>query len=210
MDKLRIFDLVSVYMDKEVDLKKSPDACILFSNGQYFFVHICVLKQLQFFNNILLDLSNCSFCKHNDLPIILECDASQYINQTSFSFLYNHLRNRYIDCIGFINSPLVEYNDQIDYVKTIDYLTDPNERIGLLSGIEWTEMFWIKLVALKFENLHTFFDNNTLRNGYKACIERCTKYAGLLYNRELYPTARSWTIELYTQFSWFFSDTSAK
>ena len=173
MEKQNVFDIASMFFNKKSSLEEPHDACILFSNGEYFFVHTCVLKQLQFFNNILLDLPNCSFCKHNDLPIMLECNtALQCINQTSFSFLYNHLRNRYLGCIGFINSPLVEYNDQINYIKTIDYLTDPNERDNLLSDIKWTEAFWINIVVLKYPNLHTFFDRYTLDKGCQVCIEK--------------------------------------
>ena len=137
-----------------------------------YFFSTCVIKQLQFFNNILLDVSNSSFCKHNDVPIILECDTSlRYINKKSFTFLYNGLRNRYLGCAGFFfgNSPLIYYDDQIDYLNTIDYLTDPDERNDLLLDIQWCKAFWIKLVALKYPNLPTFFDTDTLKKGYYIC-----------------------------------------
>lgn len=173
MDKTSIFDVVRDFMNNLKFLDEAGDAYVLLENDEYVSVHSSVLKQLNFFRNILSDVFEKSLPKKDNLPIVFTSNnIFSFINKTSFNLLYDRLRTRLIGIAGSNENVLTNSTDQINYIRTIDYFTDITERKDLLSCIKCEDLTWIRLVDLKFENLNTFFDIIELRRGYEVCCRK--------------------------------------
>ena len=148
------------------------DVGINLGNDKYFYADLRILKQLEFFRNVLMD--NRDLPQHNNIPIIFEVDTeiTFFITKISISFLYRRLCNRYMGCRGFNEKPLSDFDSQVNYIRTLDYLSNPDERKNLTDDIDWTDAFWITLVKLQFKNLDKFyFSDNTLCKGWMICNE---------------------------------------
>lgn len=90
-------------------------------------------------------------------------------DDSTFSILYDRLKNNITkDKVKTVM--LYDTINQMKYINLIDYLTDTDERSTLLCGIEWTSMFWIEMLAKKFQNLNTFFNKKDLCHGYELCL----------------------------------------
>ena len=166
MDSLSIFDIVSkIYHDQK---SHEPfDVRIQFDNEKVFYARKSVLAQLKFFTNIFND----SVLEHNSNgeAIISISVSSDYFDNDTFYFLYIRLQNKLLNKKKKIHIPS-DFMEQIKYLNMIDYLTDMDERADLLSDIKWTDMFWVGLVTIQFQNLDKFFSKEELYHGYKRCV----------------------------------------
>ena len=118
-------------------------------------------------------------------------------NKKVFSFLYEKLKQQFLKTIK-ISLTLDDPIDQLEYVKLLDYLTDPNERPVLLKDIEFSGMFWVGMVTNQIGNVETFFNDHELDKGFKSFIA-CMKKNGWTYStvKELEPFQLYFRIILY-------------
>lgn len=119
--------------------------------------------QLKFFANIFNDSE---LEKYECKPIINILAVADCFDTNTFSFLYNRLQNNLLIETSKLTDPV----EQIKYINIIDYLTDPDERAQLLSNIEWSNIFWVKLFVNNFNNLDKFFNKKELYHGYKSSL----------------------------------------
>jgi hypothetical protein len=154
----KILNITTRLWDKLNLLECIPDACVIFTNGEKMNVHLEVLKQLNFFRAILAD---CGEVKNFEMK-------NDCINKITFGYLYEKLVKRfcYVNDRKIMNKP----QDQLNYIKTLDHLTDLIERDGLLDDIEFQDMFWIGIVSMSLQNIETFFTSNQLQAGYDKCL----------------------------------------
>lgn len=67
------------------------------------------------------------------------------------------------------------WNDQYEYIKLLDYLTDPKERLDfqLLTDITWTNMLWMQILSNRFDKMKYFF---TLQQIHAQEARICVKH----------------------------------
>ena len=171
MNNPTVFTIATSILDKEKSINIA-DSCIKFASGKIFLTNKAVLLQLELFKNISNDLSN--FPKINELDIVLEInEGKNFVNEITFIFFYERLKKIY-----FARSPINydlqinHYQEQLNYIYLIDYLTNPVERNELFFlDIVWHELFWVNLLSIQFPNISTFFNRNDLMLGYCKSIK---------------------------------------
>ena len=168
--KINIFDLSRTILEKEKNMNIN-DSCIKFANGEIFMTNKLVLAQLEIFKNILTDFE--ILPKINEIDKILEIDEGKnFVNKKIFMFFYERLKKMYLLCSKIdLNNKLEQYQEQVNYILLLDYLTNPEERPPVLfQDIDWHDLFWISLLSTKFQNIHTYFDWDKRKNAYVKCL----------------------------------------
>jgi hypothetical protein len=150
---------ITIKLWNNLNLLENPsNATIKFSNGKQMKVHLEVLQQLKFFRTILYD---CGKIRVFEM-------TNEYVNEITFDYLYAKLVKKF--CLRHDIKFIDKAQDQLNYMRMLDYLTDPDERNGLLDGIFFKEIFWIGLVSIQLQNIETFFTRIQLKNGYDICL----------------------------------------
>lgn len=184
MDSLNIFDLSESILRNLIGTTSNQstsiwhgltlpeqrcDICIKINDGTIFYAQKIVLQQLKFFESIFEDQYEMEYTYNSDREAIAIIPIqNDYLDNYVFYLLYARLKNNLLSDKKKENIPILyDSLEQIKYINLIDYLTDPCERNGLLSSIEWTDVFWVMLITRKFQNLDTFFNKGELSNGYE-------------------------------------------
>ena len=168
--KSNVFDLSRTILEKEKNMNIN-DSCIKFASGEIILTNKLVLSQLELFRNILSDLQ--ILPKINEIDLILEIsEEKNFVNKITFIFFYERLKQMHLSLSNVdANYKLKHYQDQVNYILLLDYLTNPKERSSyFFLDIEWHDLFWISLLSTKFPNLHTFFEFTQRKNAYITCI----------------------------------------
>lgn len=150
---------------------KKTDWSIIFSNLDTMQVSSHVISQIDFFKFLISDdvtneINNTIIFSHNDVyNPIMKIFEFMY-QRLMFNYVKNSASNAELVSI-YIKTPIniidvfemIETNDQVEYLKMLNYFTNSNERDNnfLLDKIKWTHMLWIHLLESKFENLNHFF-----------------------------------------------------
>ena len=179
MDKLTPQEFAKQIWQKQVYLNGKPDFQIKFSDGEIFYAQTEILKQLAYFK----DAFNDTKCTSLDFGT----EPTTSFTKKVFSFLYDKLKQQFLRSFN-TSLTLDDPIDQLEYIKLLDYLTDPNERPVLLKDIEFSGMFWVGMVTNQIGNVETFFNDHELDKGFKAFIA-CMKENGWTYSsvKELEP-----------------------
>lgn len=177
MDNPTIFKCATEAWTKYKELITPGDIGVRFSNGKMLRFHSFVLKQIKFFAELFN--SGLELPIIDGIPIVLDLDSSRdYISINIFLFFYYRLEEQYSDTVfdafnirGYIgiDAKLDSPIDQLNYIKLLDYLTDPDERENLTNSIYWYDLFWMGILGEKNSNLKTFFDIKTLVDAYNVC-----------------------------------------
>ena len=177
MDNPTIFNRATEAWTRYKELLTPADVGVRFSNGKILLFQRIVLRQIKFFSE-LFD-SGLELPIIDGTPIVLDIDESKnYINETVFLFFCDKLKEQLYDDIFdafIINTPIPSKTeldtpiDQLNYIKLLDYLTDPNERENLTENIKWCDLFWMGILEEKISNLKTFFDVAILLDAYNVC-----------------------------------------
>ena len=179
MDNPTIFKRATEAWTKYKELMTPGDVGVRFSNGNILCFHRVIFKQIKFFSELFN--SGLELPVIDGIPIALDLDSSrEYISVNIFLFFYSKLEEQYSDAVfdafnigGYIRTDanLDAPIDQLNYIKLLDYLTDPDERKNLTNNIYWWDLFWMGILEEKISNLKTFFDVKTLVDAYDVCCE---------------------------------------
>ena len=143
-----------------------PNVTIIFPGDFSLGIQKGVLMQLTFFKSMF-----------DDKIVTTTIDMSkqkEFSNKKAFMHIYEKLKERTPEFVRLDDNKkrtkLIEYSDQMDYVKLVNYVSDPKERYALMDDIKFSSLFWVNLVAMKFENITTFFTSKQLEDGYRCCF----------------------------------------
>ena len=201
---LTIFDMALDFMTEKSQAYQH-DMTIQFPNLDIIYVSLPVIQQLDFF----------IFVSSSDIDKTVDSDGKQvfcfvqnelyFPTLKFFSFFYNRLIQTFIKKIPSKTTTEEEkdvfdmccWNDQLEYIKLLDYLTDPKERFdfGLLTNIKWSDNLWIHFLTNKFDKIEYFFTLQQRTDGCRICVK-------LLKNK--YPILRKLgSHRVYIRGEWF-------
>ena len=165
MDSNYIINLAKQAWAKLAYMNGKTDFTIKFANSDIFLAHTDILKELQYFKTIISDTK----CEHLDFNI----GGTKTFTKRVFTFLYERLVREFskptrYDCLSSLDNAV----EQMEYIKMLDYLTDPVERPGLTRYIIFEKMFWVGMVVNNVANVKTFFDDYQLCQGFESFLDR--------------------------------------
>ena len=178
MDSQDIFNFAKRAWDKLAYINGKTDFTIKFADNDIFLTHAEILKELRYFKTIISDTE----CEYLDFNI----EGTKSFTKKIFTFLYERLVKKFsvtgYDCLLRLDNPV----DQLDYIKMLDYLTDPLERYELTYGIEFSSMFWVGMVVNNIANVKTFFNDSALVAGFEKFLSRIKlDYCNLKHRKEI-------------------------